>query len=166
MPRIRQPGEIPRRGCRKYLRNCPLIHLRNCVIIIEEIPAHIFAVPLAGFFRPLVILRGMVHNKVHAHIHMLFMAGCRQTFQILHGSKLFLHLSEVRHRITSVRASFRRVQKRHQMNIIHIVFLKIPQPFFHTLHIPCKVINVKHHAQHIVLLIPVRLLLPLQILLF
>ncbi len=52
------------------------------------------------------------------------------------------------------------------MNIVHIALLKIFKLIFHTLHITAKVIDIEHHSEHIVLLIPIRALLPLKIDLF
>ena len=107
----------------------------------------------------------MVHDKIHADVDAFFVAGFGQILQILHGAKLFLHLAEIRHRIAAVRTALHRVQKRHQMNIIHITFLNIIQLRLHALHIAGKIINIEHHAQHVVGLIPARMLLPLRVLL-
>ena len=86
--------------------------------------------------------------------------------QILHGSQLFLHLSEISHRITAVRASLHRIQERHQMHIIHITRFQIRKLFFHTLDCAGKINDIQHHTQHIVLLIPVGALFPVRIRLF
>ena len=46
------------------------------------------------------------------------------------------------------------------MDIIHVAFLNIIQLRLYALHISCKIINIKHHAEHIVLFIPIRLFFP------
>ncbi len=81
---VRQPCEVARCSCRENLRNCPFILLGNCCIIIEEIAAHVLTVSLTCLFRPLMFLGCMVHNKVHADVDALLMAGGSQTVQVLH----------------------------------------------------------------------------------
>ena len=99
---IRKPGEIARRCRRKYLGHGLFIHGRDRIIIKEEIPAHVFPFSGPGPLRPLVVLRCMVHDKIHADVDAFFVAGFGQILQILHGAKLFLHLAEIRHRIAAV----------------------------------------------------------------
>ena len=76
MLRIRKPCKIPRRCRRKYLRHSLLILCRDRIIIEEEIPAHILSDSLAGLLRPLMILRRMIHDKIHTYIDVLLVA-CR-----------------------------------------------------------------------------------------
>ena len=155
MADILDPREVSRRRGRKYLRHRALILGRYISVIIEKVAAHILSVTLSCFLRPLMILRCMIHDKIHADIDAFLMTGSRQSLQILHGTKLLLHLPEIRHRVAAVRASLRRLQKRHQVDVIHIALLDIIQFGLHTFHITGKIVNVEHHAQHIVLLIPV-----------
>ena len=163
MPGVGKPCEITRSSRRKYLRHRLLIFIRFLPIIKEEITAHILPVSLACLLCPFMLLRRMVHHKVHTDMDTPFMAGRSQASQILHGAKLFLHLPKIRHGISSVRSPFRRFEKRHQMNIIHIALLNIIQPRLHAFHISRKVVNIEHHAQHVILLIPVRICRPCQI---
>ena len=105
----------------------------------------------------------MIHDKVHADIDSLFMAGRRQILQILHRAELRLHLTEIRHCIAAVRTPLWRIEERHQMDIIDIALFDIIQLRLHTFHISCKIVNVKHHAQQVVLLIPVPVRLALRV---
>ena len=102
MSHFRQISEISRRCCRKYLRNGLFILPRNRGICVEEITAHIFTVSLPGLYSPLMILRRMVHNKIHAQTDSPVMTLFRQFSQIVHCAKLRLHLAEICHRISSV----------------------------------------------------------------
>ena len=154
MADFRKPGEISRRSGRKYLWHCFLIERRNIGIVKEKVPAHILSLSLAGSFCPFMILRGMVHNKIHTHTDPLFMAGACQLFQILHGAQVLLYLAEICHCIATIRAAFHSLQEWHKMNIIYIIFFQIIQFAFNTFHISGKIINVKHHSQHVIFLIP------------
>ncbi len=166
MPRVRKIGKIARRGGGKYLGNRLLILSRNGFAVKEEITAHILAFPRSRPFRPLVILRSVVHHEIHADADSFFPAGCRQTLQILHRPERRLHLPKIRYRITAVRAALWCIEKRHQMNVVDVTAFDIGQFFLHALQIPRKIVNVEHHAEHIVALVPVGPLLPLPILLF
>ena len=163
MPDFRQPGEITRCSSWKYLRYCFLIEGRNIRIVVEEITAHIFPVALAGFFCPFMILRGMIHYKIHTYTDAFFMAGICKFFQIIHSSQIFLYFTKISHCITAIRTAFRRIQKRHQMNVIYIVFFQIVKLAFHTFHVSCKIVYVKHHAKHVIFLVPARICFTLSI---
>ena len=160
---FRKPCEVPRRRCREYLRHGLLILSRNRIVIEEEISAHILSDSLSCLLCPLMVFRSMVHNKIHTHIDILLMASRRQALQVLHGSKLFLHFAEIRHGVAAVRTPFHRIKERHQMDVIYITLFEILKLRFHALHIPGKIIDVEHHAQHIILLIPVRTCLPVLV---
>ena len=160
---IRQICKIPRCGGREYLRHGLLIQGRYVGIFKEKVTAHILPVALSGLFRPFMILRGMVHHKIHAYVYPFFMACPRQILQVLHRSQVLLHLPEVRNSIPSVGTPLRRFKERHQMDIIHIALLYIIQPGLHAFHIPCKIVDIKHHPKHIVLFIPVLMFFPLFI---
>ena len=86
-----------------------------------------------------------------------------QAFQVFHGSQLLLHLPEISHRIAAVRASLYCVKKRHQMHIVHITRFQIIKLLFHAPDRAGKIVDIEHHAQHIVPFIPVRMLFPLFI---
>ena len=160
VPDLRQPRKIPRRCSRKYLRHRRLELSRNIKAVIEEIPAHILAVPLSCLHCPLMILGSMVHYKIHAQVHSLVMAFLCKLRQILHCSKIRPYLPEISYRIAPVGPALRCIQKRHQMNTVHITVLQIRKLLPYSLQIPCKVIYVQHHAQHILLPKPLRILLP------
>lgn len=78
-----------------------------------------------------MILRGMVHDKIQTQADPLLVTLLRQLFQILHRAQLLLNLTEIRHRIAAVRPALYRIQKRHQMDIIHPTALDILQLFPH-----------------------------------
>ena len=101
----------------------------------------------------------MIHNKIHTHAYAFFMACTGKLFQIFHSSKLLLDLSEVCHCISAIRTSLRCIKERHQVNIVYIVLFQIINLAFHTLHVSRKIINIKHHAKHIIFLVPVRICL-------
>ena len=163
MSDIRKPCEIPRSRRGEHLRHCLFIHRRFLPIVEEKVAAHVLSIPLARLFRPLMILRSVVHDKVHADIDTLLMAGSCQAVEIFHGSQFRLDSAEIRNRIASVRAPLGCVEKRHQVNIVHIARFDVVQFCLHTLHIAGKIVDVEHHPQHIILLIPVLIRLPFPV---
>ena len=163
MLQFRQVSKITRSSGWKYLRHRLLVFPGYIIAVIEEITAHILSVALSRLLGPFMVLGSVIHDKVHAHIHILPVALVCQCRQILHGTKLRFHLSEIRHRITAVRAAFRRIQKGHEMYAVYITRLQIIQFFLYALQISCKIIKIEHHAQHIVFLKPVRIFLSLFI---
>ena len=102
VPQLRKICKVARRRGRKYLRYSLLIFLRDGRIRIEEVAAHVLAVSLARSFRPLMILRRVVHNEVHAQADAFFMTLLRQFRQIIHSAQLRFYLSEICHRISAV----------------------------------------------------------------
>ena len=154
MPDFRQPGEISRCCSRKYLRHCFLIEGRNIWIVVEKVTTHIFPVALAGFFRPFMILRSMIHDKIHTYTDAFLVAGTCKFLQILHRPQIFLYFTEISHCITAIRTAFRRIQERHQVNVIYVVFFQIVNLAFHTFHVSRKIVYVKHHAKHVIFLVP------------
>ena len=160
MAAVGPPCKVPGSRGGEYLGHSPLILRGNLMIVKEKIPAHIFPVPLAGPPCPLMVLRGMVHDKIHAYVDSFFMAGCRKLLQILHGTQVLLHFPKVRHGVSPVGSAFRGLQKRHQMDIIHITLFNIVQFRGDSFHISREIVYIEHHAQHIIALIPVRTALP------
>ena len=75
---LRQIGKITRRCGGKYLGHRLLILPWDSRVGVEEIPAHVLSVSLAGSPGPLVILGGVVHDKIHAQADFLLMAFLRQ----------------------------------------------------------------------------------------
>ena len=163
MSGILQPGKVPRCSRWKYLRNGFLVHRRNRIITEEEIAAHVFSIPLARTLCPLMILRCMIHHKIHTDINIFLMACICQIFQIFHCSEFFLYFTEIGNCITTIRAFRHCIQKRHQMNIVHVALLNIIQFFLNAFHISSKIVNIKHHTHHIILLVPVRMRFALHI---
>ena len=149
-----EPCKVPGRSRREDLGHSFLISGRNLIIVIEEIAAHILAVAFSGFLCPLMVLRSMIHDKIHADIDLPAMAGSRKIFQILHGPEMFLYLSEVTDSVTSVRTAFRSLKERHQMNIIDTALLQIGYFAFYALDIACKIIDIEHHSKKIIAFIP------------
>ena len=163
MADFRKPGKIAWRCGWKYLRYGFLIKRRNVRIVEKEVSAHVLPVTLAGFFCPFMVLGSMVHDKVHAHADSLLMAGSSQLLQVIHGAKIFLHLAEISYCIAAIGSSFRCLQKWHKVNIVHIIFFQIIQLAFHAFHISGKIVNIKHHTQHVIFLVPFRVCLSLLI---
>ena len=161
MPQFRQPGKVARRRCREYLWYSLLVFLRNRGIRIEKVTAHVLSVSLTRSSRPLMILRCVIHNKIHTQADPFFMAFFRKIRQFFHRSQLRFHLSEICHCVSAVRSSFRRVQERHQMDIVHIAFFQIGQFLLHASDIPRKVVNIHHHAEHIPFPVPLAFFFPL-----
>ena len=44
-----------------------------------------------------------------------------------------------------------------QVNVVYIVLFQIINFAFHTLHVSGKIINIKHHAKHIIFFVPIRI---------
>ena len=88
------------------------------------------------------------------------MASCGQ---MLHSSQIFLNFPEICYCISAVRTTFRSIQKRHQMNVVDATLFYIIQLLLHALHIACKIVDVEHHAHHVILLVPVRAFLSARI---
>ena len=91
------------------------------------------------------------------------MAGTCKLLQVIHSSQIFLNLTEICHCIAAIRASLGSIQKWHKMNIIHIIFFQIIQFAFHAFHISGEIVNIEHHTQHIIFLVPVRICFSLLI---
>ena len=158
-----QPCEISRRSRGKYLRYGFLILCRYGRIGKEEIPTHVLPFPLAGPFRPFMILAGMVHDKIHTQVDSFFMADCCQLLQIIHRPQVGADFTEIRHRITAVTAPGHCIQKRHQVEKVYSCLLDIRPLFPQSIQIPGKVVNIHHHPQKGVGFIPLRVCLPFQI---
>ncbi len=158
-----QISKITRRRGGKYLRYSPVILLRYGRIAVKEVTAHIFPVAFSCLFRPLMILRGVVHDKIHAQVDFSLMTRLCQICQLFHRPKLRLYLPKIRHRISAVRAAFGRLQEGHQMDTVHITGRQIVKLFLHSCQISRKIINVQHHSQHVISPEPLRILLSLLI---
>ena len=155
MIHFRNPGEIPRCRHRKHLRHRGIKLSRDLIIFVEKIPAHIFAVTGSGFHGPFMLIRGMVHHEITADAHILFVTGCRQLAQILHISQIRTDGAKVLYGISAVRFSLHGIQKRHQMKHVYSGILEIGKLFLHAAEVFREIIDVQHHAQLVIFLIPV-----------
>ena len=103
LPCFRQTSEVSRRRGGKYLGHRLLKHRGNRPAVKEKISVLIFLFPCPCPFSPPMILRRMVHHKIQAKADASVVAFMGQLLQVLHGSQILPHLSEVRYGITSVR---------------------------------------------------------------
>ena len=80
-----------------------------------------------------MLVGGMVHDKIQADADPPPVALGRQLRKILHSPKLGLYLPEIGNRVAAVVPHPGRIQKRHQMDIVHAAFLDIAKLLFHAL---------------------------------
>ena len=154
MAGVRQPGKVAGSGGGEHLGNGPLIGLGDAGIRVEEVAAHILPFPGPGPLRPLVVLGGVVHHKVHADVHALLMALAGEMGQILDGAQILPHLAEIGYGIAAVGLALGHVQERHQVDGVDAALLEVVQLPLHAPEIPGKIIDVEHHAHHILLFEP------------
>ena len=166
MTDIRKPGKVSRSSGWEYLWYGFFVLVRDLAVIVEEVAAHIFAVTLACFFGPLMILGGVVHNKIHTQVHSVFMAFVSKSGKILHGTKIRADFAEVGYCVTTVGTALRGIQERHQMQTVYITLLKIWKLGRNSLDVAGKIVNVEHHAQHILLAEPVRIIFSFEVAVF
>ena len=166
MTDIRKPGKVSRSSGWEYLRYGFFVLVRDLTVIVEEVTAHIFAVTLACFFGPFMILGSVVHNKVHTQVHSVFVAFICKGSQILHGTKVRADFAEISYCVTTVGAALRGIQKRHQMKTVYVAFFQIWKFGRNSFNVAGKVVNVEHHAKHILLAEPVRIFFSFQVTVF
>ena len=166
MSGIRKPGKVPRSSGREYLWYGLFVLVRDLTVVVEEVTAHIFSVTLACFFCPLVIFRSVVHNKIHTQVHSVFVAFVSKGGKIFHGTKIRADFAEIGYCVTTVGTAFRSVQKRHQMKTVHVAFLKIWKLGRNSLDVAGKIVNIEHHAKHILLAEPVRIFFSFKVAVF
>ena len=166
MTDIRKPGEVSGSSGREYLRYGLFVFVRNLAVVVKEVTAHIFSVTLACFFCPLVIFRSVVHNKIHTQVHSVFVAFVSKGGKIFHGTKVRADFAEVGYCVTTVGTALRSVQKRHQMQAVYVAFLKIWKLGRNSLDVAGKIVNIEHHAKHILLAEPVRIFFSFQVAVF
>ena len=155
MAALGQPCEVAG-GCRgEDLRHGLLVAVGDVPVVEEEIAAHVLAFAVSCPLRPLVIFTGVVHDKVHANLNALFMAGFGQSFQILHGTECRLNLAEVLHGIAAVAALGNCVQEGHQVDVVDIALLQVGQLFFDAVDGAAEIVDVEHHAHQIIAAVPV-----------
>ena len=166
MTDIRKPGEVSGSSGREYLRYGLFVFVRNLAVVVKEVTAHIFSVTLACFFCPLVIFRSVVHNKIHTQVHSVFVAFVSKGGKIFHGTKVRADFAEVGYCVTTVGTALRGIQERHQMQTVYITFLKIWKLGRNSLDVAGKIVNIEHHAKHILLAEPVRIFFSFQVAVF
>ena len=166
MTDIRKPGKVSRSSGREHLRYGLFVLVRDLTVVVEEVTAHIFSVTLACLFGPLMILGSVVHNKIHTQVHSVFVAFVSKGSKILHGTKVRADFAEVGYCVTTVGTALRSVQKRHQMQAVHVAFLKIWKLGRNSLDVAGKIVNIEHHAKHILLAEPVRIFFSFQVAVF
>ena len=154
---------VPRRCLRKYLRKCLRIRIRNIPIVVKEISLLSTYVSGSCSLSPLMLFACVVHNKIQTHHHAAPVACSGQFFQIVHRSQIRTHLAEIRYRIASVALSFRRIEKRHQMQVVDPALFQIRQFFSDPVEVAAEILGVEHHAQHLVGIIKSRISLALFI---
>ena len=68
-------------------------------------------------FRPLMLVRGMVENKIHHHRHARFAQGLRHRAQIVNRAERRIDLTIATDRIAAIAFAIRTFEQRHQMQI-------------------------------------------------
>ena len=152
--RFLAPGEVSGRRGGEHLRHVFFVLVRQHPVVVEEETVLVFLFTGAGTFRPLMVLAGVVHDKVKTHRHPTVMAGIRQIRQVFHGAKLGLYFSEVGHCVSAVRAVLGALKERHQMDIVDSALLQIFKVLLDTLQRSGEAVGIEHHAQSRVVLAP------------
>ena len=154
--RLLAPGEIARRRLREDLRDRLLELVRNVPVVEEEIPVLVLLLPCLRPPRPFMVLRGMIHDKIQADTHAVFMAGTRESREILHRAELRLYRAVVRHSVAAVAPARRALKQRHQMNIVDAALSDVIQMLPDPLQIARKALRIHQHARQRAVLVPVR----------
>ena len=113
-----------------------------------------------------MILGSVVHNKIHTQVHSVFVAFICKGSQVLHRTKVRADFAEVGYCVTTVGTALRGIQERHQMQAVHVAFLKIWKLGRNSLDVAGKIVNIEHHAKHILLAEPVRIFFSFQVAVF
>ena len=163
LSRLVAPGEVSGSGGGEHLRYCLLVFIGDVPVIKEEVTILEFLLSRPGTFCPLMVLTGMIHDKIKTYGDSPCMTPLGQRRKILHGSQGRLHRPEIRHRISAVRTSLGAGKQRHQMQIVHSAFLDIIQMGLHTLQGSGKGIGIHEHSQHLISGEPLRHGLPAQV---
>ena len=160
------PAEVARSRGGKYLRDRLLKLIRNRPVIVEEVPCLALSISGPGFFRPLVILTGVVHHEIQTEGDASVVAVRRQRFQIFHRAQFRLDPTEVCHRIAAVAAPLRALEDRHQMQIVHAAVFNVIQLAAHPVQAAGKGADIHQHTQKVMSPVPVGILqaLPVQLL--
>ena len=162
-PRLRAPGEVPRRGGGKHLRHGLFIRVGNLPVVVEEIPVPVFLLSGPGPPGPLMILAGVVHDKIQAHGDSPSAAVLRQVPQILHGAQLRLHLPEIADGVAPVAAALRALQQGHQVQVVHAALRQVVQLPPHPLQRSREGVHIQLHACSLPPPVPVRSGFPLPV---
>ena len=160
VPAVVQAGEVAGCGGGEHLGHRLFVFGGDFGVVEEEVPAHVLPVPGQGPPGPLVVTAGVVHDKVHADIHALVVAGGGQLLQVLHGAQVRPDGAEIRHRVAAVVPALDGVQEGHQVDAVDPCLLQIVQLAAHPVQIAGEVVDVEHHAQQIAVFVPLRLGFP------
>ena len=98
----------------------------------------------------------MIHDKIQADTHAVFMAGTRESREILHRAELRLYRAVVRHSVAAVAPARRALKQRHQMNIVDAALSDVIQMLPDPLQIARKALRIHQHARQRAVLVPVR----------
>ena len=163
LARLLVPGKVPRRGGGKDLGHRLLITNGDLPVVKHEVALLIGPFPRTGSPRPGVVLAGVVHHKVQANGDAAPVAVLRQSGQIRHGSKLRLHLAEVRDGIAAVAAPLGAFQQGHQMQVVDPAFFDIVQLFPNALQRSGEGLDIHQHAHKVMPLVPAAVALPFRV---
>ena len=98
----------------------------------------------------------MIHDKIQADTHAVFMAGTRESREILHGAQLRLHRAVIRHGVAAVAPACRALKQRHQMHIVDAALPDIIQMLPDPLQVARKALCIHQHTRQGPVLVPVR----------
>ena len=155
------------RGCpRENLRYGPLKGLGYLPVVVEEVVAAGVGVALTGSLCPLMLVAGVIHDKVKTAVDAALVTQGGQLAQVVHRAQMGLHLAEVSHGIAAVAVLFRAVQQRHEVKIVYAALGEIINIFDDAVEVAGEVIDIEHHADDIVAAIPVCILFAFAVTLF
>ena len=154
------PDEVARRGVGEHLGHGLLKLAGNVIVVIALVAGLVLRVAFTGTDGPVVLIGGMVDDKVQAQAHPPGAAGIRQLFQGFIAAQPRVHLTKVAHGVSPVVELFRHLEQRHQMQIAHLQFRQIVQLFPHAVQVARKQIGIEHHADHVRPAVPVGILFP------
>ena len=156
LAQLRQVGEVAGRRGGEDLRHVAGVLVDHRLVALEEVPAHVLALAGTRPPRPLVLLRGVVHDEVHAEADAALVALPREVGEVLHRPELGLDATEVPDGVAAVRAAPVRggVEERHEVEVVHAHALEVVQAVLHAPDVPGEVVDVHLHAEHVAAAIP------------
>ena len=155
LARLLAPAEVAGRGGGEDLGHGALKLVGDVPVVVEKVAVLVRLVPSAGALCPLVVLAGVVHDKVKADGDAALVAVGRELRQILHRAEGGLHLAKVGHRIAAVAAAHGAFQQGHQVQVVDAGLLNVVELFPHALERAGKAVHIHEHADQIVPPVPV-----------